>query len=79
MKRNALSEVEGYIEIAKMANKKELGVYKASTIASVYYTPVEMVRGDYETVKDWCIQHQNDTEFDDDYVSQYIITIAKEE
>lgn len=77
MKRNVLSEIEGYIEIAKMVGKKELVVRKASTSADVYYTPIEMVRGDFETVKDWCLQRQNDTEFDNDYVSQYVIGIAK--
>ena len=77
MKRNVLNEVEGYIEIAKKAGYKHITVRRASTDACVYYIPVLMICDDYETVKDWCIQHENDTEFDTDYVSQYVIGIAK--
>lgn len=77
MKRNVLNEVEGYIEIAKMAGYKHIAVRKASTIAGVYYTPVLMICDGYEAVKDWCLRHQNDTEFDNDYVSQYVIGIVK--
>ena len=76
MKRNIAEEVKGIMQIAKMVGVNELVVIKKSTWASAQYKPVEMIRGDYDTVLNWCLAHQDDPEFDNDYVSQYVINVA---
>lgn len=77
MKRNVADEVKGMAKIAQRCKVDELVVTKQSTSAWVQYPAIEMVRGDYETVLNWCLEHQDEPEFDNDYVNQYVISLAK--
>ena len=77
MKRNIKNELEGMKQIAKWAGKTEFVVMKSSTWAGAQYPAVEMVRGSFEDVETWCYAHQNDHEFNTDYVSQYEICLVK--
>ena len=70
-----MKDLDGARRIASMVNKNTFVVTLKSTDAGVWYKK-EMIRGDYETVKNWCIEHADDTGFDTDYVHQYFIEIA---
>jgi len=74
MKRN----IEKELDNVKYMNENFGGsgkfiVLKQSTDAGVWYGSVKMIEGDFNTVKNWCLEHQDDTGFDNDYVSQYYI------
>ena len=70
-----IRELDGIRRIASWVNKNVFIVMCKSTDAGAWYQK-EMIRGDYETVKSWCIDHIDDTGFDTDYVHQYFIEIA---
>ena len=70
-----IHDLDGARKIASWVNKNEFVVNLKSTDGGVW-AQKEMIRGDYDTVKNWCIEHQNDWGFDTDYVSQYFIEIA---
>lgn len=72
---NIIKDLDGARRIASWVNKNEFVVTLKSTDASVWYQK-EMIRGNYDTVKAWCIDHADDTGFDTDYVHQYFIEIA---
>ena len=70
-----IRDLDGARRIASWVNKKDFVVMLKSTDDSAWYQK-EMIRGDYDTVKSWCIEHIDDTGFDTDYVHQYFIEIA---
>ena len=76
MKRDVEREVDFIISVAKRAKKDELVVLKMSVISDVWYEQIEIMRGDYETVKSWCTARKDEKGFDDKYTSQYVIAIA---
>ena len=70
-----IRDLDGARNIASWVKKDTFVVNLKSTDASATYQK-EMIRGDYDTVKAWCIDHADDTGFDTDYVHQYFIEIA---
>jgi hypothetical protein len=77
MKRNFWKEVEDMIAVAEMVGRTELVIRKDSANAGVSYPSVEMVRGDFDTIRLWCKVHRNDPEFLDGYTSSYHVGLAK--
>lgn len=70
-----IRDLDGARHIASWNNKNTFVVKSVSTDWGVA-SDKEMIRGDYDTVKAWCIDHVDDPGFDSDYVHQYFIYIA---